>query len=131
MMGPRRPDGRRLSRHFLTACVLLGFYLDVLPTPTPGIATPDKARPVAGSPLTPRPDDSERDETPDEAGDLAWPEVTLVARGGNARGRGHLTRPFAPDPAAFARAHFGTDQLSRRRAAPFAGLPVLLCRLTC
>jgi hypothetical protein len=80
MMLSRRVDSTSLFRHLLIACALLGFYLDVLPTPTPGVATSDLASSGGKSPLAPRPDDAERDETPDETGDLTWPQVKLVAR---------------------------------------------------
>ena len=49
-----RVDSMSLFRHLLIACALLGFHLDVLPTPTPGVATSDLASSGGGSPLAPR-----------------------------------------------------------------------------
>ena len=54
MMPSRRVDNTSLFRYLLIACALLGFYLDVLPTPTPGVATSDLASSGGKSPLAPR-----------------------------------------------------------------------------
>jgi len=132
----RRVDSMSLFRHLLIACALLGFHLDMLPTPTPGVATSDLASSGGGSPLTPRPDDAERDETPDEAGDLAWPQVKLVARAGSLRPR---VRPSWSSSAALGesgRAGLGPDDLPHgprdgRDIGSSVALSVLLCRLIC
>ena len=133
----RRVDSMSLFRHLLIACALLGFHLDVLPTPTPGVATSDLASSGGGSPLAPRPDDAEQDETPDEAGDLAWPQVKLVARAGSIRPRVRSPWSFSAALAEFGRAglvgphdlphgpHDGWDIGSS------VALSVLFCRLTC
>ena len=100
----RRVDSMSLFRHLLIACALLGFHLDVLPTPTPGVATSDLASSRGGSPLAPRPDDAEQDETPDDAGDLAWPQVKLVARAASIRPRVRSPWSFSTALAEFGRA---------------------------
>src|SRR5512135_3864176 len=89
-MPSRRGVGMSLFHPLLIACAILGFHLDVLPTPTPGVATSELASSGGGSPLAPRPDDAERDETPDEVGDLAWPQFKLVARARSIRPRVRL-----------------------------------------
>lgn len=79
-MFARKANIVSLPRRLLVVLVFVGFYLDVLPTPTPG-ADPSAARlSTTGIPCSERPDDRERDDTPDEAGNLAWPEATLVGR---------------------------------------------------
>ena len=136
-MPSRRVDSMSLFRHLLIACALLGFYLDVLPTPTPGVATSDLASSGGKSPLAPRPDDAERDETPDETGDLAWPQVKLVARAGT-------IRPWVRSLWSFsaALAEFGTAGLvgphnlphgsrDSRDIGSSVALSSLLCRLIC
>ena len=127
------PNGRTAT----TTCALLGFYLDVLPIPTPGVATSDLASSGGKSPLAPRPDDAERDETPDEAGELAWPQVKLVARAGGPWSRVGSSRSFSAALAEFERAGLGgPDDLphgpcdGRDLGSPVA-LSVLLCRLVC
>jgi hypothetical protein len=136
MMPLRRVDSMSLFRHLLIACALLGFHLDVLPTPTPGVATSDLASSGGGSPLAPRPDDAEQDETPDEAGDLAWPQVKLVARAGSIRPRVRSPWYFSTAMAEFGRAGLGPDDLPHwprdgRDIGSSVALSVLLCRLIC
>jgi hypothetical protein len=136
MMPLRRVDGMSLFQHLLVACALLGFHLDVLPTPTPGVATSDLASSGGGSPLAPRPDDAERDETPDETGDLAWPQVKLVARAGSIRPRVRSPWSFSTALAEFGRAGLGPDDLPHwpragRDIGSSVALSVLLCRLVC
>jgi hypothetical protein len=136
MMSLGRVDSMGLFRHLLIACALLGFHLDVLPTPTPGVATSDLASSGGGSPLAPRPDDAERDETSDEAGDLAWPQVKLVARAGSIRPRVRSPWSFSTALAEFGRAGLGPDDLPHwprdgRDIESSVALSVLLCRLTC
>jgi hypothetical protein len=135
-MSLRRVDSMSLFRPLLIACALLGFHLDVLPTPTPGVATSDLVSPGGGSPLAPRPDDAERDETPDEVGDLAWPQVKLVARAGSLRPRISSSWSFSAALGEFGRAGLGPHDLphgprdGRDIRSPVA-LSVLLCRLIC
>jgi hypothetical protein len=136
MMPLGRVDSMSLFRHLLIACALLGFHLDVLPTPTPGGATSDLASSGGGSPLAPRPDDAEQDETPDEAGDLAWPQVKLVARAGSIRPRVRSPWSFSTALAEFGRAGLGPDDLPHwprdgRDIGSSVALSVLLCRLIC
>lgn len=132
----RRVDSMSLFRHLLIACALLGFHLDVLPTPTPGVATSDLASSGGKCPLAPRPDDAERDETPDETGDLAWPQVKLVARAGTIRPWVRSLWSFSAALAEFGRAGLGPDDLPHwprdgRDIGSSVALSVLLCRLTC
>ncbi len=135
-MPSHRVDRTSLFRPLLIACAILGFHLDVLPTPTPGVATSDLASSGGGSPLAPRPDDAERDETPDEVGDLAWPQVMLVARAGSRRPRVRSSWSFSAALSKFGRAGLEPDDLShgprdgRDIGSPIA-LSVLLCRLIC
>jgi hypothetical protein len=136
MMPLRRVDGMSLFQHLLVACALLGFHLDVLPTPTPGVATSDLASSGGGSPLAPRPDDAERDETPDEVGDLAWPQVKLVARTGTIRPRVRSPWSLSAALAEFGGAGLGPGDLPRghhdgRDIGSSVALSVLLCRLIC
>src|SRR5512142_2939138 len=136
MMPSRRVDSTSLFRPLLIACAILGFYLDVLPTPTPGVATSDLASSGGGSPLAPRPDDVEQDETPDEVGDLAWPQVKLVARAGSLRPRVGSPWSFSAALAEFGRAGLGPDNLPQgpcddRDIGSSVALSVFLCRLTC
>ena len=132
----RRVDSTSLFRHLLIACALLGFYLDVLPTPTPGVATSDLASSGGRSPLAPRPDDAERDETPDETGDLAWPQVKLVARAGTIRPWVRSLWSFSAALAEFGRAGLGPHNLPHgprdsRDIGSSVALSSLLCRLIC
>jgi hypothetical protein len=125
-----------LFRHLLIACAILGFHLDVLPTPTPEVATSDLASSGGGSPLAPRPDNTERDETPDEVGDLAWPQVKLVARAGSLRPRVRSPRSSPATLAEFGRAGLGPGDLPHgprdgRDIGSSVALSVLLCRLIC
>ena len=135
-MPSHRVDRTSLFRPLLIACAILGFHLDVLPTPTPGVATSDLASSGGGSPLAPCPDDAERDETPDEVGDLAWPQVMLVARAGSRRPRVRSSWSFSAALSKFGRAGLEPDDLShgprdgRDIGSPIA-LSVLLCRLIC
>ena len=82
------------------------------------------------------PDDAERDETPDEVGDLAWPQVMLVARAGSRRPRVRSSWSFSAALSKFGRAGLEPDDLShgprdgRDIGSPIA-LSVLLCRLIC
>jgi hypothetical protein len=135
-MPSRRGDGMSLVRPLLIACAILGFHLDVLPTPTPGVATSELASSGGGSPLAPRPDDAERDETPDEVGDLAWPQVKLVARAGSIRPRVRLPWSSSAGLDEFGRMGPGSgDQTHGPRDGRDVGssvsLSVLLCRLIC
>jgi hypothetical protein len=135
-MPSRRVDSTSLFRPLLIACAILGFHLDVLPTPTPGVATSDLASAGGGSPLAPRPDDAERDETPDEVGDLAWPQVKLVARAGSLRPRVRWSWSFSAALGESGRAGLGPDDLPHgprdgRDIGSSVALPVLLCRLIC
>lgn len=133
----RRVDSTSLFRHLLIACALLGFYLDVLPIPTPGVATSDLASSGGKSPLAPRPDDAERDETPDETGDLAWPQVKLVARAGTVRPWVRSLWSFSAALAEFGRAglvgphHLPQGPRGGRDIGSSAALSSLLCRLIC
>jgi hypothetical protein len=132
----RRMGSMSVFRPLLIACALLGFHLDVLPTPTPGVATSDLASSGGGSPLAPRPDDAERDETPDGVGDLAWPQVKLVARAGNIRPRVRSPWSFSSALAEFGRAGLGPDDLPHgprdgRDMGSSTALSVLFCRLIC
>jgi len=136
-MSSRCVDSMSLFRPLLIACAILGFHLDVQPTPTPGVAASGLASSEGGSPLAPRPDDAERDETPDEAGELAWPQVKLVARAGGPWSRVGSSRSFSAALAEFERAGLGgPDDLphgpcdGRDLGSPVA-LSVLLCRLVC
>ena len=108
----RRVDSMSLFRHLLIACALLGFHLDVLPTPTPGGATSD------------------------QAGDLAWPQVKLVARAASMRPRVRSPWSFSTALAEFGRAGLGPDDLPHwprdgRHIGSSVALSVLLCRLIC
>ncbi|MBV8555021.1 MAG: hypothetical protein JO116_05620 [Planctomycetaceae bacterium] len=124
-----------LSRLLLVACAILGVMLDVVPTPTPGFPIARRLSSADGSLPVPRPDDVEQDETPDEASDLAWPQLRLVLRRGGARSPGEVPgslgadRPFKPAPSvASGCARYG----SRPGSPTFAiDLPLHLCRLTC
>jgi hypothetical protein len=132
----RRGDSTSLFRPLLIACAILGFHLDVLPTPTPGVATSDRASSGGGSPLAPRPDNTERDETPDEVGDLAWPQVKLVARAGSLRPRVRSSWSSPAALAEFGRAGLGPGDLPHgprdgRDIGSSVALSVLLCRLIC
>jgi hypothetical protein len=130
-----RSDKSSLSRLLLVACAILGLMLDVFPTPTPGFPIARRSSSGDGSFPVPRPDDVEQDETPDEASDLAWPQLRLVLRRGGARSPGEASgplgadRPFNPAPiVASGRARYG----SRPGTPAFAiDLPIHLCRLTC
>jgi hypothetical protein len=131
-----RGDSTSLFRPLLIACAILGFQLDVLPTPTSGIATSALASSGGGSPLAPRPDDSERDETPDEVGDLAWPQVQLAARAGSLRPRVRSSWSFAAALGESGRAGLGPDDLPHgprggRDLGSSVALSVLFCRLIC
>ena len=136
-MPSRRVDNTSLFRYLLIACALLGFYLDVLPTPTPGVATSDLASSGGKSPLAPRPDDAERDETPDETGDLAWLQVKLVARAGTIRPWVRSLWSFSAALAEFGRASLvGPHNLPHgprdgRDIGSSVALSSLLCRLIC
>ena len=82
------------------------------------------------------PDDAERDETPDEVGDLAWPQVKLVARAGSLWPRVGSPRSFSAALAEFGRAGLGPDDLPHgprdgRDIGSSVALSVLLCRLIC
>ena len=129
-------DSSSLLRHLLIACVLLGFSLDVLPTPTQGSATSGRTSSGAGSPFAPRPDDSEQDETPDEAGDLAWPLVKLVARAGGIRPPVSSPNSCDADLAEFGGTILGPNHLPHwhrggRDVRSSVALSALLCRLIC
>jgi hypothetical protein len=135
-MPSRRVDSTSLFRPLLIACAILGFHLDVLPTPTPGVATADPASSGGRSPLAPRPDDAERDETPDEVGDLAWPQVQLVARAGSLRPRVRSSWPSSAAPGESGRAGLGPDDPPHgprdgRDLGSSVALSVLFCRLIC
>jgi hypothetical protein len=136
MMPSRRVDSTSLFRPLLIACAILGLYLDVLPTPSPGVATSDLASSGGGSPFVPRPDNAERDETPDEVGDLAWPQVKLVARAGSLRPRVRSSWSSPAALAEFGRAGLGPGDLPHgprdgRDIGSSVALSVLLCRLIC
>jgi hypothetical protein len=132
----RRGDSTSLFRPLLIACAILGFHLDVLPTPTLGAATSALASSGGGSPLAPRPDNAERDETPDEVGDLAWPQVKLVARAGSLRPRVRSSWSSPAALAEFGRAGLGPGDLPHGPRDGWdigssVALSVLLCRLIC
>ncbi len=131
-----RGDSTSLFRPLLIACAILGFHLDVLPTPTSGVDASALASAGGGSPLAPRPDDSERDETPDEVGDLAWPQVKLVARAGSLRPRVRSSWSFFAGLGESGRAGLGPDDLppgprDGRDIGSSVALSVLLRRLIC
>jgi hypothetical protein len=135
-MPSRRVDSTSLFRPLLIACAILGFHLDVLPTPTSGVATSDPASSGGGSPLAPRPDDAERDGTPDDVGDLAWPQVKLVARAGSLRPRVRSPRSSPAALAESGRADLGPGDPPHgprdgRDLGSSVALSVLLCRLIC
>jgi hypothetical protein len=135
-MPSRRVNSTSLFRPLLIACAILGFHLDVLPTPTPGVATSDPASSGGGSPFAPRPDDAERDETPDEVGDLAWPQVKLVTCAGSLRPRVRSSWSFAAALGESGRAGLGPDDSPHgprdgRDLGSSVALSVLLCRLIC
>jgi hypothetical protein len=135
-MSSRRVDRTSLFRPLLIACVILGLHLDMQPTPTPGVAARDLASSGGGSPLAPRPDDAERDETPDEGSELAWPQVKLVTRAGSLWPRVGSPRSFSASLAKFGSAGLGSGDLphgprdGRDIGSPLA-LSVFLCRLIC
>ena len=136
-MSSRCVDSMSLFRPLLIACAILGFHLDVQPTPTPGVAASGLASSEGGSPLAPRPDDAERDETPDETGDLAWPQVKLVARAGTIRPSVRSLWSFSAALAEFGRAglvgphHLPQGPRGGRDIGSSAALSSLLCRLIC
>jgi hypothetical protein len=132
----RAVDSSSLLRHLLIASVILGFSLDVLPTPTPGAATSGRTSSGAESPFAPRPDDSEQDETPDEAGDLSWPLVRLVDRAGGIQPPISSPNSCDADLAEFDGTILGPNHLPRRHGdgrdvRSSVALSVLLCRLIC
>ncbi len=87
-MSWRRLVSTSLFHRLWIACaILVGLVLDVMPTPTPGFKTSELSSSETCPPLQPRPDDTERDETPDEVSELTWPQVKLVARNGDVRPR--------------------------------------------
>src|SRR3954467_277652 len=69
-----------IRSHLLAvACAILGLMLDAMPTSSPWLVGPDCPWSGGDSPASPRPEDTEGDEAPVEASDLAWPiQVVLV-----------------------------------------------------
>lgn len=134
-MFARRANKASPLRHLVVILLFLGYFLDVLPTPTPGSGTLAGNRSNVASPFAPRPDDTEPDETPDEAGELSWPQSTLVASM-------RLPRPPAR---AILTSHFGgnftrmpAEAIALRRIPHVAKAPgspvalsILVCRLIC
>src|SRR4051794_10971847 len=111
-----------IRSHLLAvACAILGMMLDVMPAPSPWLVGPDCSWSGSGSPASPRPEDTEGDETPVEASDLAWPIQGVLVRSTE-----RSIRPSAT--ARLVRVRYS----SRPDARAFAiDLPIHLCRLTC
>jgi hypothetical protein len=126
-MRREKRDNSALVRALVVALASLGTGADALPIPLFASAA---LREVGEGPCSPSRDE-ERDETPDEASDLACP-LFAVARSGRSSpssGQRLSTSWLAWEPVV------GRDPLtSRRTASPVSApkpLSVALCRLTC
>src|SRR5215831_2705362 len=71
MLAYRHSSGPIRSPLLLIACAILGLLLDVIPAAMPGLAPSARVASGGATPSIPLPDDSEGDETPDDADDLA------------------------------------------------------------
>lgn len=120
-------DNSALVRTLVVALAILGTGADTLPIPL--LTSMRLCEPEGEAPYAPSRED-ERDETPDDASDLAWPLLRFVARSSR---RDRLPLPHSATRALEPLAA-GTSPLHRRphghnaRAVP---LPITLCRLTC
>jgi hypothetical protein len=108
---------------FQVACAILALLLDTIPAPMAGLAPSARVASGGATPSIPLPDDSEGDETPDDANVLACSTRTRVAL---ARPSDRSTRDAVTVRPGAARAR------SRPDVPPLAiDLPIALCRLTC
>src|SRR4051794_2476255 len=78
-MSWEKRGNRALLRALLVALAILGTGVDALPIPF--FASAGLRDPESEGPYSPSRED-ERDETPDDACDLAWPLLRVVARNG-------------------------------------------------
>jgi hypothetical protein len=120
-----------LVRTLVVALAIFGTGADALPLPflaAAGLCAPDGEGPFA-------PDrDDERDELPDDASDLAWPQVRIAARSGRSdlfSRLSHLLWTTTPDWEAGARRCGLPTFRAARLDEVTVPLPITLCRLTC